>query len=217
MTISRVSLLISDSSHPMYPVLQQWAEENSNIYNISLVAQVDQLPRDGDILFLVSCSEFITKAIRDRFRYTLVLHASDLPRGKGWSPHVWSVINGENHITVSLINAEDTIDSGDIWRTANIQLDGTELYQEINQKLFTAEISLINWACQHIESAEPRRQHGEESYYPKRAPEDSRIEPSASIAEQFDLLRVCDERRFPAFFEFRGKRYRIRLEKMDEQ
>ena len=48
--------------------------------------------------------------------YTLVLHASDLPDGRGWSPHVWDVISGKSSLTLSLINAEDSVDTGHIWK-----------------------------------------------------------------------------------------------------
>ena len=42
--------------------------------------------RPGDILFLISCSERIGDAYRQKYRHVLVLHASDLPKGRGWSP-----------------------------------------------------------------------------------------------------------------------------------
>jgi len=51
------------------------------------------------------------------------------------------------------------------------------------------------------------------SYYRRRTPDDSRLDPSRSIAEQFDLLRVADPQRFPAFFDLRGHRYVVRIEK----
>ena len=44
---------------------------------------------------------------------------------------------------------------------------------------------------------------------------DSRLDPSRSIAEQFDLLRVADPQRFPAFFDLRGHRYLVRLKKLE--
>ena len=34
-----------------------------------------------------------------------------------------------------------------------------------------------------------------------------------SIAEQFDLLRVVDPEHYPAFFDYRGKRYIPKVEK----
>jgi methionyl-tRNA formyltransferase len=52
------------------------------------------------------------------------------------------------------------------------------------------------------------------TYYRKRALADSRIDPQRSIAEQFDLLRICDPERYPAFFELHGHRYRIRVDRL---
>jgi methionyl-tRNA formyltransferase len=54
------------------------------------------------------------------------------------------------------------------------------------------------------------------SYFRRRIPEDSRLDPSQSIAAQFDLLRVADPDRFPAFFDFRGHRYFVRISKRSE-
>lgn len=52
-------------------------------------------------------------------------------------------------------------------------------------------------------------------YLRKRSPLDNQIDPTKSIEEQFDLLRVSDNDRFPAFFELRGKKYTLKLEKID--
>ena len=50
------------------------------------------------------------------------------------------------------------------------------------------------------------------TYMTKRIPADSQLDPCKSIAEQFDLLRVADSQRFPAFFDYRGKRYLVKIE-----
>src|SRR5512134_780920 len=85
---------------------------------------------DGDILFLVSCSEIITSRERERYRAVLVLHASDLPQGKGWSPHIWSVIGGASEITLCLLEAADPVDSGRVWLKTRFALEGHELLPE---------------------------------------------------------------------------------------
>jgi methionyl-tRNA formyltransferase len=55
------------------------------------------------------------------------------------------------------------------------------------------------------------------SYYQLRTPRDSRIDPHKSLVDQFDLIRVCDPQRFPAFFEYRGQRYALKLEKLNDE
>lgn len=214
----KVTLLCSDFNHPVYPYLSAWQEEHKDIYSISIVSKVSEIKVPGDILFLISCSEIVSLDTRKMFDYTLVLHASDLPQGRGWSPHIWDVVSGKKGLTLSLLNAEDSVDTGDIWQKKHIKLNGNELYDEINALLFEAEIELITWACKNISTKKPKPQKsGEKSYYPKRTPADSRLDVNKSIKEQFNLLRVCDPNRYPAFFELNGQRYKLIVEKYDEK
>ncbi len=211
----KISIVCSDLQHPVYPWLLAWRERHQAQHQIEICSQPAQLS-GGDILFLISCHDKIGPAIRQAYRATLVIHAADLPHGRGWSPHIWQVIEGRKEIKVTLLTAEDLIDSGEIWAQQTLHLQGHELADEINQLLFAAEMALMDYAVVHLHDAQPRPQQGEPSYYRKRTPEDSRIDPQRSIAEQFDLLRVADPQRFPAFFDFRGYRYRIILEKVGE-
>ncbi|GAA4364650.1 formyltransferase family protein [Kangiella marina] len=213
----KVTLLCSDLNHPVYQYLSAWKNANKDNYSISIVSKVSEINEPGDILFLISCSEIVKVQIRDMFSHTLVLHASDLPQGRGWSPHTWDVLSGKDELTLSLINAEDSVDTGDIWKKKHIKLKGSELYYEINTLLFEAEIELISWACKNVFTVEPTPQEdGETSYYRKRTPNDSEVDVNKSIKEQFNLLRVCDPNRYPAFFELNGQKYKLFIEKYDE-
>jgi methionyl-tRNA formyltransferase len=214
----KVTLLCSDFNHPVYPYLCAWQQANKDKYSISIVCKVSEISEPGNILFLISCSEIVKAHTRALFSHTLVLHASDLPQGRGWSPHIWDVVSGKDELTLSLLNAEDSVDTGDIWQKKYINLNSTELYDEINTLLFEAEIELISWACQHISTAKPMRQEdGETSYHRKRTPADSEVDIDKSIKEQFNLLRVCDPNRFPAFFELNDRKYKLIVERYDEK
>ena len=212
----KISIVCSDPQHPINPWLQSWRERGLSQHQIEICRQPGEL-LGGDILFLISCHDKIGPAIRNAYRATLVVHAADLPQGRGWSPHIWQIVEGRKEIKVTLLAAEDLIDSGDIWTQQTLQLQGHELADEINQQLFATELALMDFAVAHLQDVRPRPQHGEPtSYYRKRTPEDSRIDPERSIAAQFDLMRVADPQRFPAFFDFRGYRYRIILQKLGE-
>ncbi|MDO6678418.1 UDP-glucuronic acid dehydrogenase [Shewanella sp. 4_MG-2023] len=214
----KITVICSNPKHPVYKYLENWMQQNSQTYDIALLTTVKDIKMAGDILFLLSCSEIVRKSIRNLFSYSLVLHASDLPEGKGWSPHIWDVVNGKNTLTLSLLNAEDRVDSGDIWQKKIIKLQGNELYDEINHKLFKAELELMSWACENIENAIATPQKSDvASYHRKRTPEDSKLDVNQSIISQFNLLRVCDPQRFPAYIEINNQRYNIRLEKSDDK
>ena len=207
----KVSVLCSSRNHPVYPRLQDWCRRTAVRHAVELVNTSQELC-GGDILFLIACHEIIGSDIREQYRASLVVHASDVPEGRGWSPHIWQILEGRQTITTSLLEAEDEVDSGAVWKQLELRFAGHELYEEINNALFGAVIGLMDFAIGAIESIRPVPQRDTEpTYYRKRTQEDSRIDPDRSIAEQFDLLRVADPDRYPAFFDLRGHRYEIRL------
>ncbi|MES2510097.1 MAG: UDP-glucuronic acid dehydrogenase [Pseudomonadota bacterium] len=209
----KISILCSDSAHPIYPYLVEWARCQGGGHQVDIAARKAELA-GGDILFLISCHELIREDIRSLYKATLVIHASDLPLGRGWSPHIWQVLEKKQLIKVTLLEAADALDSGAIWAQDEFRLEGHETFDEINTALFAAELRLMDFAVKGFETVKPRPQDSRQSTsYPKRAPEDSRIDPLQSIAGQFDLLRVADPVRFPAFFELHGHRYLIQISK----
>lgn len=213
----KITILNSSNTHPINSWLESWIAKNSNEHEISLVRKKTSLT-GGDVLFLISCSEIISVEDRSKFKKTLVIHASDLPKGRGWSPHVWEIVNGAKDITLSLLEATDKVDSGDIWHKIKISIPTTALYDEINELIFDAELALMDYAVKHFETIKPKKQSPdlEPTYWPKRTPKDSELDIKQSIDEQFDLIRVCDPNRFPAFFYRNGKKYLLKVEAVDE-
>jgi methionyl-tRNA formyltransferase len=214
----KISIVCSNPAHPVAAYLDEWVERNNRDHDISLVNKKAELT-GGDILFLVSCSELISAKDRAAYGASLVLHASDLPSGRGWSPHIWEIASGAAKITLSLLEAEDKVDSGRIWKKVDIAIPDHALWDEINHLLFTAELELMDYAVASYGAIIPLAQAAEvePTYHRKRTPEDSRIDAQKTIAEQFDLIRVCDPDRFPAFFEYRGQRYTLKLEKTSDE
>ena len=211
-----ISILTSTEEHPIYEYLVKWVKKNKKNHKISIVHSKKELI-SGDILFLISCSEIITKLERKKFKNTLVIHCSDLPYGRGWSPHLWEIINGEADITLSIIEAENKVDTGDIWKKINVNIPKTFLFNEINDLIFTAELDLMDFAVENFNTVSPKKQLNiDVNSWPKRSPKDSEIDINKSIFEQFNLIRVSDPKRFPAYFYKDGVRFNIFLEKHNE-
>ena len=103
----KISILCTDQDHPVISCLQRWAGGMAIEGHLVSIAHDKTSLTGGDILFLVSCSQVIGSDVQNMYRRTLVLHASDLPKGRGWSPYVWEVINGESKLTVSLLEASE--------------------------------------------------------------------------------------------------------------
>jgi methionyl-tRNA formyltransferase len=213
----KISILCSSQKHPVNIWLDNWIEQYGNIHEISLFRKKEELI-GGDILFLISCNEIINRSDRNMYLKTLVIHASDLPLGRGWSPHVWSILQGENEIVVTLLEAEDKVDSGDIWKKNRLAISPDALHHEINELLFCEEINLMTFAIENFNKITPVPQDPEISptFFPLRTPKESEINPAQSIEEQFNLIRISDPERYPAFFKLHGHVYKIKLEKMTD-
>ncbi len=214
----RIFILCTDPKHAIIEKLIKFVKKLSQEgHESTLVFDKEDLQK-GDFLFLVSCSQIIDQNLRKNFVNVLVLHASDLPSGRGWSPHIWSILEGASEITVSLLDAADNIDAGDIWLQEAFSLEGHELLPEINEKLFNVELRLMELAIHNHEFLVPVKQkEAQGSYFNKRTSENSRLDPSKSLACQFNLLRVVDNQRYPAFFEYQGMKYILRIEKVKNE
>lgn len=212
----KITILNTSKNHPVNTWLDQWMKINRVNHDINLVRSKNELA-GGDVLFLISCVDIILKQDRDKYKKTLVIHASDLPKGRGWSPHIWGIINGAEEVTLTLLEAGSKVDSGDIWKKLNVKVPKTALYVQINELIFDAELKLMDFAVENFNGFVPFKQSNENStYWPKRTPEDSEINIQKSISEQFDLIRVCDQHRFPAFFYKEGRKFILKVEVVDE-
>ena len=209
-----ITIICSSENHPVFPYLQKWAKNHSNLYNISLINHSKDV-KSGDFLFLISCTEIIKLETRKKFKHVLVIHESDVPLGRGWSPLIWQILEGKTKIVVTLLEANDRVDTGNVWKKKSLEILEHELAPEIYEKLFPLKLELMDFAIENYQIIKPIKQNESIStYYTKRVPEDSKLEVNKSIAEQFNLMRIADEKRYPCFFDYKGKRYKISLKKI---
>jgi UDP-2,4-diacetamido-2,4,6-trideoxy-beta-L-altropyranose hydrolase len=174
-----------------------------------------QLLRGGDFCFLLSYSRIVSSEIRQRFCHTLVVHASDLPRGRGWSPTSWLILAGETRVPVTLIEAQDPVDSGPIYAQQWISLNGSELADEWRGYLAQATADLAHYFIANYPGIVQgkKAQQGEPTSYPRRRPSDSELNPQLSLSEQFNLLRIVDNEHYPAFFRLHGHEFVVHITK----
>ncbi len=212
----KIDVICSDRNHPIRPRLESWAETKVVEHCVRIVERAKECT-GGDLLFMISCNELIRSNVREKYDWALVIHASDLPLGRGWSPMVWQVLEGASKVVLTLFEAVDDVDAGEVLKKSSFSLSGDELYDELNEKLFDMELELMDYAVQNFNKLSSVPQPaGEPSFYRKRTPEDSQIDPKKTFVDQFNLLRVADPVRYPCFFDWKGCRYKICLEKMNE-
>ncbi|WP_168016894.1 formyltransferase family protein [Halomonas salinarum] len=211
-----ITLLCTDVDHPVNDWLLRWKDQHQGKHDIAICRDRQDLS-GGDILFLVSCSQIIDAKHRDKYQHVLVLHASDLPKGRGWSPHIWALLEGAKTITVSLLDAEDSVDTGAIWAKRTFEVPAHALHDEIHERLFETELALMDEALLLVAEGKPPAPQSSEvepSYYPKRSPADSEVDPAQPLSELFNTIRVMDPARYPAYFQLYGHIYTIEMKKV---
>jgi methionyl-tRNA formyltransferase len=167
----------------------------------------------GDVCLLLSCGRLLSTEQLALHRHNLVVHESALPQGQGWSPMSWQILEGASCIPITLFEATFALDAGPIYLQLQILFEGHELVDEWRALQAKATLELcLAWFDRYREvvaTAQP--QHGEASHYRRRRPADSQLDPERPLAEQFNLLRVVDNQRYPAFFHWRGRLYELQI------
>lgn len=181
----------------------------------NLVRNQRDLP-EGDIAFFLGCVNIVKPNALARNKRNLVVHASDLPKGRGFSPWTWRVIEGGNIIPVCLIEAADEADTGPIIYKENVALSGTELIADLRQLIGSKAVELCEKFLSMTVSPVGVPQDGPASHYRKRTPVDSELDVNKSILSQFNLLRTVDNEKYPAFFRIHGAVYRLKIERLSE-
>jgi len=181
-------------------------------YDVSLFFEHESIDKSIDVVFILSYHRIIKKEFLLRHKHNLVVHASDLPQGKGWAPFFWQVLEGKSEIPFTLFEASENVDDGKIYLQKKIILSGYELYEDLRKIQAETTIDICLEFLIHYNEIVPREQAGRESFYSKRSARNSRLDINKTIAEQFNLLRTVNNEEFPAFFEIDEQRYILKIE-----
>ena len=211
-----ITFLVDNQNSWIMPFATRMLDElRGHGHEVHLVHdQKDIVP--GDCAFFLGCEKLVGKDVRAKNTHNLVVHESALPRGKGWSPLTWQILEGKNDIPVTLFEAADDVDSGVIYMQEVIHFQGHELNDELKRQQGEATVRLVRAFVDVYPNIAGKSQHGQESFYPRRTPKDSELDPGKTIREQFPLLRVVDNERYPAFFRHAGKKYILKIYSVDE-
>tara|TARA_B100000787_G_scaffold169757_1_gene162126 strand:+ start:787 stop:1419 length:633 start_codon:yes stop_codon:yes gene_type:complete len=196
-----------------------WIKQFIIDYNFSLkkkftikVSYNKNLIKKYDIIFLINYLKILSKNTVSK-NFCLLVHESNLPKDKGGAPIQNQILRGKKKIHLSLIKVTEKLDSGDIYLKSNFKLDGSELNNEIRKIQALKSLDLIKKFLNNLKIYKPKKQIGISTYNKLRTGIDSLIDVKKSIKDQFNLLRVCDNERYPAYFIFKKKRYILKIYK----
>ena len=167
----------------------------------------------GDLCFLLSCVYIVEQDYLKRNLNNIVVHASDLPKGKGFSPLQWQVMEGASSIILTLFEVVKEVDAGPYYLKRSLDLTGTELYDELRCKLATKIIEMCNEYVDNIKTLPSIPQTGSETFYRRRSVDDDMLDIEKSILQQINHLRIADNENFPLWFIYKGEKFFLKIYK----
>ena len=166
--------------------------------------------KNYDYVFVLGYTKILPKSFIERNKLVMIIHESNLPKGKGLSPLQWQILLNKNIIKINLLKLEAEVDSGNIILTNDLKLNGSELYDEIRKKQAEATFQLIDkFLNQKINRF--KKQKGMETFFRKRTAVDSRVDIKQSLKKSFNLLRICNNEKWPAFFYYKNQKYILKI------
>lgn len=211
----KISLIVDNPSWIKKHVLKFCDEINKSSNKACFFSEYSKVQK-GDIAFYLGCIKKTPKEILLRNKINLVVHESHLPKGRGFSPVTWQVLEGKNKIPIHLIEMSDEIDAGNIILSDKIILNKHDLINDIRRKQWNLTKKLCKKYLFKRSTHKNQIQSGKPTYYKKRTKEDSELDINKSIKSQFNLLRVVDNVKYPAFLKIHGKKYIIKVFKKSD-
>jgi methionyl-tRNA formyltransferase len=212
----RINVLCNDENSWFWSYKEAFIEVIINEGHKVSVYSSEKDMSNGDLAIFISCTKIISKEGLLKNTSNIVCHPSDLPKGKGFSPIAWAILDGSNEITFTLFEANEDVDDGDIYYKETVLLKGDELNDDLRKIQASITFKLIYKYISRFPENKSYSQKGSETFYSKRTPQDSELDINKTIDDQFNLLRIVDNERYPAFFIKNGQKYKIKIEKFND-
>lgn len=166
---------------------------------------------NNDIVFILGYTKILDEDFLNLNKLNLVVHESDLPKGKGFSPVQWQILRGQNNIVFTLFEAKKELDSGDIFLQKHVSFSGYELFDKIREIQGKKTMELIGEFLDIYPAINKKAQLGEGTTFKRRKLSDDKLDINKSIKEQFNHLRIANNEEYPLWFEIDGNKYIIKI------
>lgn len=179
-----------------------------------IITDFKKIKKNSDICIILSFYKIIPLKFLKYSKFNLVVHESNLPIGKGFSPLYWQILKGGKKIIFTLFEASQKMDAGDYYFKKSFIFKENLFYKDIkNQQLKCALTLVSNFLKEYKSNKKIKiyKQSGRSTYFRKRDSNDSMININKSLKSQINLIRICDDKKFPAFFKLKDKKFILKM------
>ena len=199
-----INILCDDKNSWFWDKNNNLIKEIEKKHTLNLIQNQKEIVK-GDIAVFISCNKLVENQYLALNKSNIVCHPSNLPKGRGFSPIAWEILDSANKLTFTLFEANEKIDDGDIYYKKEVELSGTELNDDLRSIQAEITFELILKYINEYPNINGSKQIGEATYYKKRNKDDMELDIKKSIEEQFNLLRIADNVNYPAHFHYKYK------------
>lgn len=171
------------------------------------------LIKNQDLVFVLSYTKILPEKFILKNKLNIVVHSSKLPKDRGFSPVQNQVLRGKSIIDISLIKLVKKVDSGDVFFRDKYRINNTDLNDEIREKQAIATLKIIKKFLIKFPNVNKKKQYGKASFNKRRNFWSNKLNINKSIRSQINLLRIADNDRYPCFFEYKKKIFKIKIYK----
>ena len=147
-----------------------------------------------DLIIVVGWYWIINERLLDKVPDGIIgIHASLLPKYRGFAPLVWAIINGEKRTGISLFYFDRGIDSGDIVAQKEFDILENDTIKEVLEKTERSIADILKENYSKLLSGEAPRtkqNHKNATYCSQRKPEEGRINWNFSNKKIHDFIRA---------------------------
>lgn len=155
---------------------------------------LDSILIEGSIDYIVSINYryILSKDVFSIPKYALNIHGSLLPKYRGRTPHVWSIINGEEYTGITCHLIDEGVDTGNIIEQKTIKIDDNDTGHSLLQKFQRMYPDILINSLNKLEKGIDTiiQNELEASYYGRRTPDMGYIDFYKSKTQVINFIRA---------------------------
>lgn len=169
---------------------RDWAKKIKS--NLELVGFEFTSLNKADVVLYYGWSKIVPAEISED-KLCLILHPSPLPKYRGGSPLQHQIMAGEKNSAVTILKAEKSLDTGDIYSQTKFSLEGTldDIFKRIVE-IGSVDTFKVLTALEKGKIS-PKSQKGKASTFKRRTPEQSEIKGFKSAKDAYNFIRALND------------------------
>jgi methionyl-tRNA formyltransferase len=206
----KVTFLLDNSNLWFEKKLRSYNFKLNNKYIFKISKNLNNV-KNQNIVFPLSYTKILPQSFLQKNELVLIAHPSKLPKNKGFAPLQYEILKNKKKFYITLIKAEKKVDAGPIYSQNSFILDGTELSDEIRNIQGLQLLKIIKNFLIKYPNIKKTKQAGKASFNKRRNFKDSELNINKTIKQQFNHLRINDNKLYPSFFYIKGQKYIIKV------